>query len=71
MARKPWHQMSQEERDAANRRSELITKVIAGLIVFLIFAVIISITLVIRYAAPCWVFPLKEAPSRCLVVTPR
>lgn len=66
MAKKSWSQMTQDERDAANRRSERIVKVIAALIVGLILVAILTVTFGVRRYAPCWIFPLKEAPTRCL-----
>lgn len=68
---KPWNQMTDEERAAEKRRDDIKFKAIAAVIFTVIIGVILSITLLIRAKAPCWVFPLKEAPSRCLVVNPR
>ena len=59
MSRKPWSQQAREE-------SEWIEKALAAVIVALILAVILGFTFFVRAKAPCWVFPLKEAPTRCL-----
>ena len=51
--------------------SETAWKVYSVLLVLLVLAVIVGLVLWIRHSAPCWMFPLAEAPSRCLVVNPR
>ena len=51
--------------------SERAWKVYGTLIGLIILAVILGLVLWTRHSAPCWVFPLAEAPSRCLVVNPR
>ena len=71
MSKKPWNQMTQDERAASKRRDDIIVKVIAGLIFTVIIGVILGVTFFVRAKAPCWVFPLREAPTRCLVENPR
>ena len=43
-------------------------KTLAVVIVLAVLAVIFGLVFAVRVYAPCWIFPLKEAPVRCLVV---
>lgn len=43
-------------------------KALAILVVAAFLAAIFSLVFAVRVYAPCWMFPLKEAPVRCLVV---
>jgi len=46
--------------------SEAFLKVAAALIALAIFAALFGIAWAIRAHAPCSIFPLAEAPTRCL-----
>ena len=41
-------------------------KIIAAFVVTLIIVAMLGLTFFIRAKAPCWMFPLYEAPTRCL-----
>lgn len=51
--------------------SDRTWKVLGTLTGILLVGGILGLVLWMRYSAPCWIFPLAEAPSRCVVVTPR
>jgi len=51
--------------------SERAWKTYGVLIAIIGVLAILALVFWIRHSAPCWVFPLAEAPSRCLVVNPR
>lgn len=61
-----WIEKRDAERRAKAKRNDLITKILAGLIVFAMIVAIVGVVLGVRRYAPCWVFPLAEAPTRCL-----
>jgi len=54
--------LERQRRRRAKRREDIIVAVIGALIVL----AIIGLVLWMRAAAPCWIFPLREAPTRCL-----
>ena len=47
-----------------NRREKWVVRIIGTLIIL----GFIALALWMRAAAPCWIFPLKEAPTRCLTI---
>lgn len=73
MISQKWRRRPGETADDYQRRfkrmkrnSDRISNALAAVLVALLFAAIIGLVLWIRAAAPCWVFPLKDAPTRCL-----
>jgi hypothetical protein len=50
------------DRDKEDRA----VKVIAAAIVALLLVVVLGLSFAVRVYAPCWMFPLREAPVRCL-----
>lgn len=65
-----WQRVERERREA-RARSDRRWKAVGIVIGVLLFVAILALVLWMRHSAPCWIFPLAEAPSRCLVVTPR
>lgn len=65
-----WQKIDRERREA-RARSERRWKAAGTAIGILLFLAILALVLWMRHSAPCWIFPLAEAPSRCLVVNPR
>lgn len=54
------------EEAERNAKAEREGKIIAAVILIVVAAAIIGLTLWIRHSAACWIFPLAEAPTRCL-----
>jgi hypothetical protein len=62
-----WRERERLER-AARRKRERREKVIVNIIGTLVVLAIVALVFWLRAAGPCWLFPLKEAPTRCLTI---
>ena len=65
MAESEWVKQDRLRREA-RLREENRTKVAGTLLGVLLVVAILGLTLWMRHSAPCWIFPLHEAPTRCL-----
>ena len=59
-----WKREEAERRRRAKRKENIFVGVVGTLIVLAIIALVFFV----RAKAPCWIFPLKEAPTRCLTI---